>query len=135
MIFIKKGYLIRVTTWENDADNYNTKELQVETEQEIKDLVDFANLFGQHNCHRGLNIANLYSPNDAGVERVRIAFVGYSMTHPNVIDDDKKDMAYDILSDLAFELGLMGGECFTRVCDKIEVFKFDADVECEKIDV
>ena len=36
MSFIKKGYTLTVTSWENDGDYYNTKSKTVETLEEAK---------------------------------------------------------------------------------------------------
>jgi hypothetical protein len=38
MSFIKKGYTLTVTSWENDGDYYNTKSKTVETLEEWREL-------------------------------------------------------------------------------------------------
>jgi hypothetical protein len=42
---IKAGIKLEITSWENDADNYNTKSITGLTEDEAKFYIEFAKLF------------------------------------------------------------------------------------------
>lgn len=42
---IPAGYQIQITSWENDADNYNTKILSGLTKEDAKFYIEFAKLF------------------------------------------------------------------------------------------
>lgn len=46
---IKAGIKLEITSWENDADNYNTKSITGLTEDEAKFYIEFAKLFESRN--------------------------------------------------------------------------------------
>jgi hypothetical protein len=46
---VKSGYLLKIITWENDADNYNTKEIEGLSEHEVRFYTKIAQLF--NSCH------------------------------------------------------------------------------------
>jgi hypothetical protein len=66
---IPVGYHLIVTSWENDADNYNTKVVEGLSLEATKLLVDVIQLFYSKNnpqkdqvCH-----GNLYEPSDGKI--------------------------------------------------------------------
>ncbi len=135
----KTGYLIRVTSWENDGDNYNTLEIQVDTEQEARDTVAFCKLFSSPSCGKD-NIGNLC---DGEYEPARPVFRNFYLTHPGFAEADltgckteeeETDIICDVLIEVAYDLGLSGSEYFyTRVCGKVEVYYIPADVVVEQV--
>lgn len=135
----RAGYLIRVTSWENDADNYNTQEIQVGTEQEARDLVDFCNLFGSSSRNEHC-IGNLCHGEG---DEARHAFRVFYENHPDFInltpsdyegEEEETDAICDAMMDVAYDLGLSGGEYFyTRVCERVQVYHIPADVLVEQI--
>lgn len=122
------GYLIRVASWENDGDNYNTKEIQVDTEQEARDIVAFCNLFGSNSRDEN-DIGNLCDDEHSVARPVLAAFY---FAHPNFVkvdlsrcedEEEETDTICDVMMDIAYDLGLRGGEYFySRVCEKVEVY-------------
>lgn len=132
----KKGFLIRVTSWENDADNYKTKEVNVDTEERAKQVVKFCWLFGSRRLRGDRGIGNIHGDYHAdevdGAQKVLIQFYH---DNPNFFDEIPEDPDYigDWMIDFAYDLGLSGGEYYTRVCEKVEVFYFDQDVTCEEL--
>jgi hypothetical protein len=139
-ILYSKGYLIRVTSWENDGDNYNTKEIQVITEQEARTIVEFCNLFGS-SSHNEYDIGNLC---DGDGVSARPAFRAFYYKHPNFVnltlsdcedEEEEVDTICDAMMDVAYDLGLSGGEYFyTRVCETVEVYHIPADVVVEEVE-
>jgi LPS sulfotransferase NodH len=133
-LLYKKGYLIRVTSWENDADNYKTAEMHLPTEEGMKQAVEFAKLF-EESFHGG-GIGNIHG--DYHSEEIAGALETlqkFYEKYPNFFDETPENPEYvtDWLMEVAHDLGLSGGEWFTRVCDKIEVYRFDQDVYCEDL--
>ncbi len=144
----KAGYLIKVTSWENDADNYNTKEMQVETEDDAKALVKFCWLFTSKNNRTDRGIGNFYEPGLSQISEINSAFYDFHQEHPGfkgtffdeplnldgIEDEDEQiDALRDYYIDIAYDLGLSCGEYYTRVCDKVEVLYFSQDVLCEDL--
>lgn len=136
----KAGYLIRITSWENDGDNYNTKEIQVATDKEARAVTEFAWLFKSQNRRGDSGIGNMYEPDDAERSQVLAAFQKIYEKHPGVFDldlstvedeEEKADYILDYFIDYAYDLGLSCGEFYTRVCEKVEVLYFPQDVVCE----
>lgn len=127
----KKGYLIRVTSWENDGDNYRTEEVHEYNEETAKQIVEFAKLFKS-------KIGNL---NDNERDKATETFLAFIEKYPEFIPNDaiedweNADEIVDYLVDVPmYNLGLTGGDYFfTRVAEKIEIFYFPEDVKCEEI--
>lgn len=127
-----KGYLIRVTSGENDGDNYNTKEVHETNEQKAKAIVEFCKLF-ESRCGSTGSISNMYEPDDEEMETVKKVFDDFHVKHPNFFDDvpEKLEYYHDWFIDFASALGLSGSEYYTRVCESVEVLYFDQDVYAE----
>lgn len=128
-VLYKKGWLIRISSWENDGDNGRTEEVLVETEARAKQLVEFAQLFDGE-------IGNLYDPEDDERQKVTDVFLEFNAKYPDYIDvgfDEDPDAICDWFIDEAYDLGLSGGDYYTRYCDKIEVLYFPEDVLCEDV--
>jgi len=60
---IKAGYLLKLTTWENDADNYNTTELDGLTNEEVQFYIMIAKCFesGSNNDQKTLGNTVVWS--------------------------------------------------------------------------
>ncbi len=133
------GYLIRVTSWENDGDNYNTKEIQVDTEQEARDVVAFCEMFGSSSRNEH-NIGNLCEGED---NTARPAFRAFYFSHPGFVnltlsdyedEEEETDAICDAMMEVAYELGLNGSDYFyTRVCESVTVYRIPADVLVEQV--
>jgi hypothetical protein len=138
-VLYKKGYLIRVTSWENDADNYKTKEFLTQSEEQAKAIVGFAWLFKSKSRMAG-GIGNIYDGGRAGeVEEAQEVMGEFFRKNPEMLslnEEEKKDLSenedyiIDWLIDFAFDLGLSGEDYYTRVCEKVEVVYFPEDVVC-----
>ena len=133
-----KGYLIRVTSWENDGDNYNTKELLVDTEQEASTVSALCNLLRS-------SFGNMYEPGDNDRQEFAVAVAAVPGIKEFVksvfpdIEEDQEDpecgFGYmDAVMDILYDLGLTGSEHFyTRVCETVSVYRIPADVVVEEL--
>lgn len=130
-----KGFLVRVKTWENDADNYNTEEIQAETEEKARAIVELCKLFARSDDYKN-RLCNLYSPNKQERQRVYDALRQFHDSHPDFFDEtpDNPDYITDWYIDYLYDLGVTSGEFFTRVVDKIEVLEFKEDIFCHPRD-
>lgn len=143
MSIIKKGFRVTVKTWENDADNYNSGELQGLSRPEAAFLVDFVKLFSSQNNHKNRGIGNMYEPSSKEiaeaqvrvkevVERHRAAVEGNADMKQYFFNDDGEVHKYG-WHEYAYELSLTGGEFWTRVMDSFTVEFIPADVVLEDV--
>jgi hypothetical protein len=143
-IMLNRGYHVTVTSWENDADNYNTKTIVVQDREEVDMLVTLFGLLGGQNKD-GLDFGNMYQPNKAECEAFAntvAAIPGMTVYLEKHFDWLKEAMDnpecsvehMDAVMDILYDVGLSGSEHFyTRVCDKITVFYVEQDVYAERI--
>lgn len=118
---LKKGYIVSITTWENDGDNYNTVIKHYNTKEEIDAIVKLAELFD-----RSSEISNMYDPNEDEEQSYNDAINLFVSEHPSIGTPDA-------VRDLMYDLGLCSNEFFTRVTEKIEVIHIKEDVIAEDI--
>lgn len=133
-ILYKAGYVVKVTSWENDGDNYATKEINVTTRKDVEHIVKLVKLFtSSSNNSNGLG--NIYDPNESEVEKIHAAFMKLHDEYPEFINttpEDTEDDIGDYYFDLLYGIGLGGsGEFYTRVLSKVQVLYFPEDVLCE----
>jgi hypothetical protein len=143
-LMLKRGYHITVTSWENDADNYNTKTLVVQEREAVDMLVALFNMLGSRNrnsCHFG----NMYEPSESQLQKFAEAVAAI----PGMTADLEKNFAWvkdaeedpecgagymDAVMDILYDVGLSGSENFyTRVCESITVFYVEQDIYAERI--
>lgn len=134
-VLYKKGYLIRVHSWENDADHYNNKEVQVETEQEAKDIIAYCNLFKSSVWEKKGGIGNIYEVRESDWDRVneilKVFYEGHRELFPEPCENNDEICEY--LIDYGYDLGLTSGEQFSRYCERVEILYFPEDVICEEV--
>lgn len=132
---IPAGYRITVESWENDADNYKTEIMEGLQKASIEFLVDFAKLFYSKNNWNGpKGHGNMYEPRAKELNDFQEAYMKVVSKHitkdaePSLLqyfwDEDNNllyDDQHDGIMELAYELGLSGGDFFTRVLDSIKV--------------
>lgn len=82
---IKPGYLLKITTWENDADNYNTKEIAGLKKSEAVFLIKVCELFKSCNSK------------DKGYGNADVWYSGY-INHPTYPSRTDEGMVEDIMS-------------------------------------
>lgn len=140
-VLYKAGYLIRITSWENDGDNYNKKEVSGLTKEQAKETVAFSKLFKSKNSVTMDAIGNISDPNEAELEKVKQAFLNHNNQYPDLDaeeelkqfpEGERDEIFMGWCLERAGDLGLAGGEYFyTRVCEKVEVYYFASDVLVE----
>jgi hypothetical protein len=98
MSVIKAGYRITVTSWENDADNYNTKTLGGLNEHEAGYHVDLLKLIAGSHCSDETVFGNMYEPEDSEVEAFEKAVTEVLEKHKKLeVEYDPLDIAIDML--------------------------------------
>lgn len=132
MIRHKKGYEIVVTSWENDADNYNTVTYFTDDKEHALATVEFADLFKKSTWEGG--VGNSYDPSAEELKRIESIFVNFYKDHPHLLPKDwtspQEDEIADCCIELASNLGLTNGEYYTRKIAHLEIHYYPEDVIC-----
>jgi hypothetical protein len=150
---ISKGYTISVTSWENDGDNYKTKSMVIESEDEAKAVVEMCKTIFK-SCNNGDGgIGNTMDDDASSVKELIAEFM---LKHPVLIKDFLKnnpelnnisdiesaieEMDEDTMDDLVdicmeYNYNLMGGSeyYYSRVCEKVEVTYSDTDIFAQEV--
>lgn len=138
----KAGYAVRVTSWENDGDNYKTVHCHIGEKEKVAVVVKFANLFRSMNSNPP-GIGNLMHYDTYKAVCVLGEF--YEQHRPwfcadidldGTIDEvEENEIIGDCMLDFARSLGLSGNseDFATRVLQKIEVLYFESDVVCADV--
>ena len=150
---MKPGYLLKITTLENDADNYNTKEVAGLEKTEAIFLIKVCELFkscnrdgkyGNADVHSSYREVSRHRSSDEGmVEDIMALSDKHRVEHGGKIPQDWnwreyktngnkiEDVCRDYYNDLLYDLGL-GTWCegeYRRVFDSYKVFYIPGEVE------
>lgn len=131
---IPAGYRLIVTSWENDADNYNTEYVQGLSLAATKFLVDVIKLFySKNNRTKPYKcFGNMYEPSDGQQRECFDAIQAIMDKHADALKDDTCLSDYiespGAVHEYLYELGLVGGEFWTRVLSSFEVEHYPQEV-------
>ena len=124
---LTQGYRITVTSWENDADNYNTKIISGLSLEDAKFTVDFIKLFkSQNDIPAG--IGNMYDPNPIEISEAHQAVAEVFNKH-----EWPAHFTFEDWHDVAYDLGLSRGEFFTRVMESFVVEYIPEDIVIKNV--
>lgn len=136
----RSGYLVRVSSWENDGDYSNTKEIQLDTLDHVVTVVALCKLLSS-------DFGNMYEPDEEELKEFEQAIAALpgikQFIHDNfsdseaAIDDPESGMSYvDYILEFLYDLGLTGSEhYFTRVCNSVKVYHIPVDVLVQEIEM
>jgi hypothetical protein len=137
MVIVQEaGYRISVVSWENDADNYNFKNITLESADDTRVVVALCKLLYPRYDTPQQTFGNMYEPSEsdlADFEQAVSAIPGIKDFLYKVfpgLEQDMQDPEYggdymDCVMDVLYDLGLCGSEYYyTRVCEKVEVHYF-----------
>lgn len=122
MSVIKAGYRLSVTSWENDADNYNTEIVDGLSKSEVQLAVDLLNLVKDSSSNTDL-FGNMYDPDESEIEAFKAAIE--EVFKKNGIEEEQP---FDLAMDLYYDYGIGASEFFTRVAEKVVVEYVPADI-------
>jgi hypothetical protein len=137
-IGFESGYQLHITSWENDADNYNTKIISGLTKEDVKFYIYFLKHF--RSCSPSRNIDDKspkYSFGNSDIpdsgenpEKIAIeaAYKKFPPTSKQLLDDVKESIDFwkddpDESCDWVYDtIGIWGEGSFFRVFDSFEVY-------------
>lgn len=114
---IKKGYMIEVTTWENDGDNYKTSSVDGLSQQELRVLYDYCNRFSSKTTYTKAGFGN--SERHGEVEQLQDEIY-------NAFGEQIQAAAYKLVGTWC------DGEYY-RVTEEIKMFYVPQDIIIEEV--
>lgn len=147
MSTIEAGYRVTITSWENDADNYRTVIRGGFAAPQMAFLVELLKHM-ESNSNGGFEqeqFGNLYDPDEFEMDSFSRFILRLAKKHgvecnPDAEYEDKYDLygaaeqaMYDKIGTDLYDLGLSGGDFYTRVCEKYVVEYVPEPVEIEDV--
>ena len=131
MQFVKSGYLLQVTTWENDGDFYNMKQFCGLSQDEASFLIDVCSLF-----RRGVELHDIdYSELVEEIDTIKNKYIDLSIPVSFIVTDEDQGYIEDLYSEAVHELiGYSENDEYWRVVDKVELFNIPPN-SVEVIDI
>lgn len=144
---IPAGYQIKVGSWENDLDHPNSKTISGLSLEKASFLYELASAL-KDNDDQDSRLSNLYEPSDEEIEEFFNETRKIALKHRDVLtrEDDlgslvdagadffnDPDAVNDHISEYLYDLGLVGDEFFSRVCDSLEVFYVPDKIELQDV--
>lgn len=130
---IPVGYRVTVTSWENDADNYNTEMLEGLSENAVKFVIDLCKLcYSQNNWKGPKGFGNMYDPSEGEMEGFLEAIQGVIDSHPDH-GMEYCDTPDGVMETIISELGLSGGEYYVRVLESVKIEYVPEEITLEEV--
>ena len=138
---IPAGYWLRIMTWENDGDNYQTQDIYGLTDSDVLFYIDLASKFTSRNDNDNPGLGNSFVPIQSIIKAVKDSlkkFPGISEDHKDFWKSSFSNQDEDecLLEHLyEFILGFPGegyyseNPNFCRVFDRVEVFRIPNEIE------
>jgi hypothetical protein len=134
------GYRISVTSWENDADNYNFKTITIESKEDASAITALCKLLRPSYVTGLPDYGNMYEPSELDLTEFEVAVAAipgikeclhriFPSLEQDIQDPEYGGSYMDCVMDVLYDLGLTGSEYYyTRVCEKVEVHYFEEPV-------
>jgi hypothetical protein len=144
---IPKGYRLIVSSWENDGDHSRTEMMDGLSKEDTSFLVELIGLLKSKNGRGDKTyFGNMYDPDDKERIKFAIAFQRVVSKHaamgsplaerylPEGTGSDEDQHAYmGGAIELLYDLGLSGGEFYTRVLESYKVEYLPEDVKIQDV--
>jgi len=134
---VSKGYTLKVTSWENDGDNYRTKFIHSESKEEIEALCRICDLASRKITHTPGGIGN--EMDEEKVTRIAVDFFEkdenkFSLTHVKDQSKLSDDEYFDLLTDYTQLLFGSSEYYICRVCEEYTVTYSPEDIYVDLIE-
>ena len=151
MNIIPAGYVMKITTWENDADNYRTETLYGLSKTLTAFIVALCKLHRLRHNSGGAYFGNMYEPSDSEIEAYKNAINGLITGQmPLLTEDDKSFMfgdvddmvgtgydaeitQFDYLTEFLYDIGICGSEFYTRVFHSCSIEYNPTEIQWEDV--
>jgi len=131
-IAIKKGYTIIVESWENDADNYGTSSITVQSKEYAQSILKMCkSLFNDSNNNKNC-VGNMSESNFVVAHRIVLE---YAFKNPLIVSKCTSDKEIiDSIMDINFDLLGDSEYYFSRVFDNGKILYSPEDIFLEVIE-
>lgn len=144
MNIIPAGYVMKITTWENDADNYRTETLYGLSKTLTAFIVALCKLHKSRHNSGGTYFGNMYEPSDSEIETYKVSIYALITEHmPLLTEDDKINLfgagddgeisQFDYLTEFLYDIGICGSEFYTRVFDRATIEYVPTEIRLEDV--
>lgn len=145
------GYIISISTWENDGDNSRTDTVSGLTERQVEILVGVCRIFASRNDYQkgSNNIGNMYDPSEDEINKAgkilldTLTSLGVKGEKERQTDEEHEEyeddwnyaesLFYNEIKHEFYDLGLTKGEFFTRVVETITVSFVEKPIFVENV--
>ena len=127
---MKEGYTLRVTSWENDADNYRTIDIAGLSKEEVKGLVAVCDYCSKTNTES--SIANEDSVSEEAKKRINKILEEHPILNQYIVDIDEYENPINDITNMLFGYSEW---YLCRVCDKYEIFYTPEDILVDKLSI
>ena len=129
-LIYRKGILLKIVSWENDADNYRTVETVIDTVEEAKAIGRLCKEVFKAYHDGPFGISNDFQADIGKYESRIIEFMSNDEFFKNTAEEDMiglvEDYAYDLLGYTDYS---------ARVCESCEIFEIKEDVYLDIVKV
>lgn len=134
---IPAGYSLIVHSWECDSDNHKTATVYGLTKAETKLIVEIIKLFRSRNDHvAGKKFyGNIHDPREKDITECYDAIQCVLDKHPTPTTGDLSEYFSDPdgVHQWLYDIGLSGGEFWTRVLDGYKVEYYPQELEIQDV--
>lgn len=134
-IIFNAGYTVRCVSWENDGDNYGTKDLTVPTLEMALELKELCLLCRSKNRDRSC-LGNTYDGyTKSQIETITEFVKEHKLLFPDVDDTyDEDDDFIDSFNEKQWDILGRSEDFECRVCETVEIFYSDKDIYAQVIE-
>lgn len=127
---IKAGFMLEITSWENDADNYQTIQISGLTKEKTQLYINIIKLFKCNHYSNDGNFGNLYDEYESDtVKKASDAVVALLLAFDEVDGEDERTHALEEISDYMTQFLGCGENFVFRAYDSHKVYFVPTDIE------
>lgn len=93
---IPAGYRLTITSWENDADNYQTTVHEGLTKAKVEFILELCCKFTSGSNNGGTTFGNMYEPDNGEMAKAAAAIREVMLKHEAVLDENDRDFLFNM---------------------------------------
>lgn len=127
---IKAGFMLEITSWENDADNYKTIQISGLTKEKCQLYINIIKLFKCNHYSNDNNFGNLYAEYDSPVVgKASDAVVALLVNFDEIDGVNEREHALEEIADYMTQFLGCGKNYVFRAYDSHKVYFVPTDIE------
>lgn len=126
---IKAGFMLEITSWENDADNYNTIQISGLTKEKAQLYINIIKLFGSQSRNGFGNLCARYDSPEEELARNAVTDLLLAFDEAGEAGVDERSHAFEEISDYMSQFLGSGEDYVFRVYSSHKVYFVPVDIE------